>query len=385
MTEADSIPSLPWWRNDAMIFAALVALAVVAFTTTYFISKAYARREDSLAREWYRRGESDLASSQPKSAIADFRTALRYSRDNPQYRLRLAEALAADNDTQQAVAYFQNLWEAQPGSGQLNLELARLYARDRQPHMAERFYHGAIFGLWPDDPGVRRREVRNEYIRFLLQQNQVAPAQAEAFALAAAVPPSDITGHLQAADLLLTTGDSQHALAEYTAILKAAPAEASLGAGKAAFQLGWFRTAAEHLRSAIQHGSTDPAAKTMLDLAESVLNADPAQRHLSMEDRLRRVSTAYVQAGARLQQCAMQKQQQLETTAPITDLQQLYAEWATTGPELPRLKRDPDRRDAVMDLIFRIENTTARECGPPTGGPDWALLTLSRYGEGVEQ
>ena len=384
MTDAAPTPT-PWWRNDAVIFAALLATAVVAFGATYGITKSYARREDALARRWYSRGEQDLASGKAKNAVTDFRTALLYSRDNPQFRLRLAEALAADNDTPQAIAYFLNLWEEQPGSGPINLQLARLYARDRQPRKAAQYYNNAIFGVWAGDPVVARRQARVEYIKFLMQENQPALAQAEALALQASTPPLDTAGHLTAADLLLSTGDTQHALDAYTTLLKTDPAQASLGAGKAAFRMGWFRTAAVHLRTAIENGINDPQAKKMLTQAETVINLDPQQRHISAADAAKRVSTAYVQAGSRLQQCANEKQQQLEVAPPTTGLQMLYAEWNKDGSQLRRLARDEDLRDSLMDLVFRIEDATSTDCGVPATDTDWALNMLSKYGEGVQR
>ena len=375
----------PWWRKDAVIFAALVAVAAIGFGATYGITAAYTRREDSLARHWYQLGESDLNNGKARLAVSDFRTALLYSRDNPRFRLRLAQALAADNDIPQAIAYFLNLWEEQPGNGLFNLELARLYARNNQPRQAAQYYNAAIYGIWPDDPVLHRRDARIEYVKFLLVQHQSAEAQAEALALAASIPPSDVNGHLQAADLLLTTGDPDHALAEYTALLKAAPAQASFGAGRAAFQLGQFRSASNYLRMAIQKGITDPVAKTLLAQAENVLALDPYQRHLTSDERAKRVTTAFVQAGDRLQQCAAIKQQPLAVIPPTTDMQRLYAEWVKSEPSFRDLSRSSDLRDAAMDLVFRIENTTAYQCGEPANGNDWALLMLSRNGEGVQR
>ena len=379
-----SIPT-PWWRNDAVIFAALVVVAAIGFGITYTLTSTYTRREDSLARHWYQLGDADLAAGNPKLAVADFRTALLYSRDNPDFRLRLAEALAANNDIQQAIAYFLNLWDEQPGNGLYNLELARLYARDNQPRKATQFYNAAIFGVWPDDPIAHRRQARVEYIKFLLNQHQQAEAQAAALALAASTSASDVDGRLQAANLLLTTGDADHALAEYTALLKADPAQASFGAGRAAFQLGQFRSAAEHLRTAVAKGISDPLARNLLAQAGQVINFDPYERHISPEERAKRVLTAYVQAGDRLQQCGAVKQQQLAVIPPLTDMQQLYAEWMKSEPTLGALVRNPDLRDSIMDLVFRIENTTAYQCGEPSSGNDWALLMLARNGEGVQR
>lgn len=378
-------PPTPWWRNDAVIFAALVLIAAIAFSATYIVTSTYKRREDSLARHWYAVGDASLASGRAKEAVADFRTALLYSRDNPEFRLRLAEALAADNDTQQAIAYFLNLWEEQPGNGLYNLQLARLYARDNQPRKAAQYYNAAIFGIWPDNPFTHRREARIEYVKFLLASHDNPNAQAEALSLAAATPASDIAGRLEAAKLLLTTGDIDHALNEYRALLKAEPAEAAKGAGTAAFDLAEYRSAVEYLRTAVDKGVTDPQTKLLLARAQQVLDFDPWERHITADARAKRVSTAYVQAGDRLQQCAAIKQQQLAVIPPTTDMQQLYSEWLSTTVDFKKLAQNPDLRDSVMDLVFRIENATALQCGDPPSGPDWALLTLARNGEGVER
>jgi tetratricopeptide (TPR) repeat protein len=373
----------PWWRNDAVVTATLVAIAGLGFTVTHFINKAYERREDAFARRWYQRGDEDLTAGKPQDAVADFRTALMYSRDNPHYRLRLAEALAANDDTSQAIAYFLNLWEKQPGSGPLNLQLARLYARLHQARAATQHYNAAIYGIWPGNPIIERRQARVEYIAFLQQENLNARAQAEAVALAASVPPDDLEGHLQAADLLLKTGDPTRAFAEYTALLRHAPAQAAFGAGQSAYQMGEMHSAVKYLQAALQHGSTAPQAKSLLLNAQKVVNADPDQRHISSSERGERTSAAYDQAGDRLQECAMFRNQVLEANPPISDLQKLYTQWTSLSASVRKAGRDSDIRDSIMDLVFRVEDITAQQCSEPAAGsPDWALLTLYREREG---
>jgi hypothetical protein len=162
------------------------------------------------------------------------------------------------------------------------------------------------------------------------------------------------------------------------------PARAAFGAGNAAFQLGRFRSAAKYLSTAVERGATDPQAATRLEQAKLVLTVTPNERRTSAAGRARRVSEAYIVAGQRLRQCAEAQKQQVETTNPTTDLQKLYAEWATTRPKAnpERLAQDPDARDEIMDLVSRIEETTSRMCGQPVG-TDWALLMLSRHGDGV--
>ncbi len=368
-----------------MIFAVLVALAAVAFTATFFITKAYGRRQDSLARQWLQRGETALKANRPADAVVAFRTALKYSHDSTAYRLRLAQALAADNQDSQAIAYFLGLWEEQPGNGLYNLELARLYSQLGDTRRAARYYSGAIYGAWDVDPAVARRNARLEFIRFLLAHDYRTQAQAEAVILAAGVAPNDIPSRLQAAKVLFDTGELDRALAEYSSLIRYDRVPAATGAGLAAFQLGKFESAIRYLNMALSEKAENPQIIRMLQEAKSVIDADPNRRHISSWERADRVLNAYVIAGRRLESCAATKNVPLEANPPETDLQKLYSERAT-GPRLNKWKlaSDPDMRDSVMDLVYQIEETTAQECGMPTG-KDWALLMLSRYGEGVER
>jgi tetratricopeptide (TPR) repeat protein len=379
--------STPWWRRDGAVLTVLLLMAAVGFAVTFSITNSYKHREDALARRWFQAGQNDLASGKPKNAITEFRTALLYSRDNPTYRLRLAEALAASNQYEQSVAYFLNLWEEQPGNGLFNLELARLRARENRIPDAIRFYQGAIYGVWPDLPTEHRRDARIEYIQFLISHNRVPQASAEAIALASEIPSDDMAGKLQAANLLLSTGDPRRAFTLFTSLIKQEPAQAALGAGKSAFALGHFETAERYFDIAKQHGAPENEYQTLLTQSREVMEVNPDERHVATMERARRVADAYEQAGQRLQQCGAIRGQALATTTPSTTLQQLYTEWLRLDPDIKttKLARDPDERDSVMDLVYRIEAATAQECGAPASGPDWALLMLSRFGEEVEQ
>lgn len=378
--------NFPWWRNDASVIAALVALAVVAFTVTLFFTHSFQSRQQMLAQRWFLRGENNLKNNDPRSAIVDLRTAMLYEPDGPTYRLRLAQALAANGDINQAIAYFLNLWEEQPGQGLYNLELARLYSRDGQPKKATQFYNSAIYGAWDNNPAEERRQARLEYIDFLLANNSKTQAQAEAITLTAAVQPSDVAARFLAADVLMKTGEYDRALEQYLSLSRSDPARATLGAGQAAFQLGHFRSASKHLQTAIERGAKSAFVNSQLQQAKLVLALNPVQHRLSGAERARRVANAYATAGQRLHQCAIATKQRLDIEPPTTDLQKLYDEWSAMGPAPNRRKlaNDPDQRDEVMDLVSRIEENTSRTCGLPTGA-DWALLMLSRFGEGVEQ
>ena len=375
----------PWWQKDASVFAALILVAALAFTATYFFSKAYGRKQDSLARRSLQAADQHLRAGDAAQAVSDYRTALLYSHDNPEYRLRLAHALAANGETSQAIAYFLNLLDEQPGNGLYNLELARLYSRQGNARKAALYYNGAIYGAWENDPAAARREARTEFIQFLLSQNSRTQAQAEAMILAAGVQPTDVPGRLLAARILLDTGEYDRAMDEYVALIKNDPVTAAMGAGRAAFAAGRFESAAKYLALAVNHDTANQEAQSLLQRAKSVIDADPNRRRLSSAERARRVAEAYRVAGNRIISCAESKKLPLNILSPNNDLQKLYNEWgvAERDSDPRKLAGDPDLRDTIMDLAGRIEQATALQCGAPTG-PDWALLMLARYGEGVE-
>ena len=377
--------TFPWWRKDASIVAALVALAAVSFVITFFFTRSYQKRQLALAERWFQRGDISLKHGKPGDAITDFRTSMLYQPDGTQVRLRLAQALAANNDTSQAIAYFLNLWEGQPGHGLYNLELARLYARSADTRKATQFYNGAIYGAWDENPAEERRRARLEYITFLLANNSRTQAQAEAITLAAAVQPTDVPARFLAADVLMKTGEYERAFESYVSLLSNDRLRASVGASQAALQLGRFRSATNYLYQALEK-SPNPSLAQQLQQSRQVLAMDPVQHRLTAAERARRVIEAYDTAGNRLQQCAALKNQPLMATPPVNDMQRLYEEWAALGPEpsAKKLAADPEERDRVMNLTGRIEEATNTQCGTPSGA-DWALLMLGRFGEGVER
>ena len=95
---------------------------------------------------------------------------------------------------QEATAYFNTLWEAEPGNGEINVQLARLAARSGNEDAAKRFYHAAIYGNWEGDGYLRRRDTRLELVRYLISRGQFDPARSELLVAAGNAPSSDPPG-----------------------------------------------------------------------------------------------------------------------------------------------------------------------------------------------
>ena len=374
------------YRRSTVI-AIWVLCSIGLFAVADVVSRAYEIKREVLAERWFERGRHALQVSQPETAIADFRDALAYSPHNTQYRLQLAEALLAAGRMQEARDYFESLWQERPSDGRVNLALARLHAQRGDLPGSLRYYHGAIYGEWEENPIRRRQEVQLELVKFLLQNKAKAQAQSELQELAQEAP-NDVDLHLQIAELFGQAGDFADELQESRKVIRLEPDNsASLrAAGEAAFQLGQYRTAEEHLRRALEHNRNDEKSTALLDKVRLILAANPYGRGVTFRERQRRIIQAFTAAGARLQSCAQQRGEGLNVETATTDLQKLYEEWSDLSPGMNEriLRQQPDLADNAMDLVFRIEEKTKSLCGAPTG-VDEALLLIGENREGARQ
>jgi predicted Zn-dependent protease len=362
-----------------MIFVFLILLFVI----TAFTVRIYHAVEKGFAQEWYTRGEGDLRAGRAEAALADFRTALSYSHDDSQYQLRLAEALMAAGRSPEAGAeartYLLNLLEHEPGNGTVNLDLARLAARDHVVSDALRFYHGAIYGAWDDDPVARRRAARLELVEFLLDVGQKDSARAELIALAAGLP-ADPPLQTKVGTLLLRVNGYDDALKLFRQALVEDPhlAPALAGAGECYFQKGDYAQAERYLARAVQQDSNLTQAAAMRDTAQAVLNLDPFNLRLGNMERARRAALAFNSALTHLENCAAQKGIDLKV-AGSDPLQALFAQAAEVQPHAQQryLSRDSELLSQVMDAAFGMEQATEHACGEPQG-LDLALLLIAR-------
>jgi tetratricopeptide (TPR) repeat protein len=367
-------------RQRPVMLGLLTGLAVLFFLTVTGLSTVYHAQRGALGDRWFNRGVADLNARRYEPAITELRSALLYSRDNYAYQLKLAEALIGINQTGQAYAYLLNLWDREPESGQVNLELARIAAARGQTQQAVRYYHDAVYATWPTNEESQRREARLELIDLLLRTHANSPAQAELVALseneAEQAALQDRLG-----DLFMRAGDYERALAQYHLRLKADQHDAAaLAAGHAAFQLGRYPLAERYLESAVAANANDQASAEQLKTTEMVLRMDPFQPRISPGERNRRVVQAFATAGRRLMSCA-----QAKNFAPKTGQVEpnLGDQWTSLKPRVSvrNLEADPLLADEAMNLVFRIEKQTSVFCGSPAATDD-ALLLISKLHEG---
>ena len=349
----------------------LTLALVPAFGLTAVATRAYRTEQQRQARSWFARGEAFLRDGHAVEAIASFHNALAFSREDERFRLRLAQALAAAGRTAEARAYLLTLRNVQPGDGEINLELARLAARDGDVDNAARFYRHAIEGAWNDSGEERRRDVRLELAGFLIARGRQLQARTALIALHGD-QPAGTPVERSAAALMLEAGLDAQASAIYEAILRRDPAdhEALAGAGRAKFNQGQYTAAVSLLLRATGERGGDPRSAELLATARLIVDADPYQRRLPMSVRAKRTERALESARARLSRCSADRQDPA--------LRQLSAELQTVGGlDAHDFARSPEAIDAAMDLVYRIEQAAAAACGEPDQPLDRALLLLA--------
>ena len=368
-------------REAVLLGCFILVIGLLIFTA--FVSRMYHKQIHTLADEWFGQGEASFKDGDVKTALTDYRNALVYSPGNARFQFHLALALAAAGRDDEARSYLTNLLSESPGSGEINLALARIAARKGLMPEALRYYHSAIYGEFETDPITLRWEIRRELCQYLLDRGTVNQAVPEIMALASNTPADDVEKLKVAADLLNRAKLWGRALELFRTVLAKSKEDkaALLGAARSAFELGRYRVAAEYLEQLPPQDRSDPETSSMLAMAQRVQVVDPFVAGLSLATKAQRVSSAMSMAKTRLQECAQENGQSLTATPPRTELQISFAKSAEAGLDWSSvsLQRHPDSMDEAMSVAFEMENAAAGVCGEPEG-EDRALwlLGLSR-------
>ena len=373
--------------RDSLALLSLFAIAIVLFFITYLLFHSFSIHRQQLAQRWLNRGETALHSGQPQVAIDALRSALAYAPDDENLQIELAEALGAAGRMQEAVAYFNTLLETRPGNGQINLQLARLAARQGDEALAIQHYQAALDGTWQGDGYVRRREVRLEVSRYLIDRKRYNDAKTQLL-ITAGNAPEDPNIEIVVAGLLEQAHDPANALHFYRKALEHRPVQlaALLGASRAAYALGRYQQAKELLERTLNHPGFDKQPsdvqaqyRDMLSDADHILLLYP-DPGLSFHARAERILNARRIAQDRLAACLNTK------TAVPQQLQTLDGQWKQlpAALHLLQLEQDPELEQTIMQLVYQTEQITSQQCSAPTGN-DALLLKIAQAPEAVEQ
>ncbi|HEX4038551.1 MAG TPA: hypothetical protein VHX37_10875 [Acidobacteriaceae bacterium] len=370
--------------RDAVSLATLFLITVVIFLLTWLLYRSFTNHQRELGLRWKARGEAALQAGHPDQAIDALRSALAYipTRDT---EIELASALAAAGKTQQATIYFTTLWESAPGDGTINLQLARLYAKQGKEPLALQHFQLALDGTWSGNGFDRRRDVRLEMAQYLLFRHENASARTQLL-IASSNAPDLPAIKLQIAGLLEQASDPADALSIDRAVANArdAPLVAFEGTGRNAFALGMYRVASDYLGRALSgpQASSLPgkmADRDMLDTSLHVLLLYPSL-NLSPRKRAERILSIRKIARQRLTECTA------AGTSPPPTLAGIVSRWAQVPATLTvnQLEQQPDVEQTILQLAYDTEIATAQTCGAPSGD-DALLLRIARNPNTVDQ
>ena len=362
----------------------IVALVVLGVVTVlgFVLTRAAAERNRALrlrdAAVWYGAGEDHLVAGRTDLAIRALRRATAINRDDRPYRIALAGALAEDRQDAVAMQVLMGIRESTPEDPDVNVQLARLEARNNDVMGALRHYENAVYGRWSADDGDARRALRIELIRFLLHHHQRGRALSELLVLSDNLP-DDVRSQAEAGQLFLDAREPRRALERYQRSLRLDPKSqaALVGASEAAFDAGDYRLAQRYVRLVT---STSDQVSEIRMITDLVLARDPLQPGLSFGERRALTQLDFDQATAVLNECI--NAQQKTNQANNLDLQFLRDEAVALEPALSSsgLRRSPDAIATVVNLIYRIEQQIGKTCGPGSAF-DRALLLIGQRHE----
>jgi tetratricopeptide (TPR) repeat protein len=203
---------------------ALLILLVLAVVPLFLFTRSMAARNRAMnvaiANKWYEQGQERLRSGHIQEAIDCFRNATTNDHDNAEYTLALADALASADHVEEARQALLRLRTAAPESGEINLNLARLDAKEGRTTEAVLYYHNALYGIWPPDQlAGQRARVRVELVQYLLAAQDTSRAVSELLILSSDIR-DNVPSHNNVGQMFLEAGDSQQAVEQFAQALR---------------------------------------------------------------------------------------------------------------------------------------------------------------------
>ncbi|HEX4021021.1 MAG TPA: tetratricopeptide repeat protein [Acidobacteriaceae bacterium] len=370
-----------------MALLTLLGITLALSVITYFFFNSFSAHRRVLEARWYTRGQQALANGNATYAVEAFRSALTLSSGNRTYELALAQALASAGHTDEAIAYYSTLQQAEPGDGLLNLQLARLAVKKKEPAQAIAYYRASLNGDWLTEGVSHRREARLELAQYLLSLRQFVPAQEELLT-AQGNSLEDPSVMNQIAALLQQAQDPSDALTAYQKAQQYAQSnsvamlQALLGESQVAESLGRYQTAHDAMERYMErvHRVSKPplppdAAQASLNRLQRLLDLTPLS-NLPPRERARRLLVDGSAAHHRFSACNAQ----LQSSTPPTDnasLVPLQPQWQSfSNMSLKDLADNQKMQDSLWALINQTETLTSSLCGAPSGD-DALLLQLA--------
>jgi tetratricopeptide (TPR) repeat protein len=362
-------------RHELFVLVVLCLAVGAGFIVTRAASRANDRLRLRDAAMWFERGSNDLGAGLPKDSIAALRRASALDPDNRRYRLALAQALVKNRDDAPARQVLVGLRALAPEEPEVNLQLARLEARQGNLSASVKYYSSALYGQWNDDRQGDRRKARTEFVRYLLGHGQPDRALSELLILDANAS-DELVPHLEAGELFMEAGEPRRALDHFRRALTfdSESIRALGGGGQAAFTLGDYELARRLLDRALDSPKGRSVwLQEMQQIASLVVERDPLRPRLSTSERRTRLVAALARAEARLDLCP-------RGPASSPSLEQLYTEVSAFQASRAHGARNSGIEDFEdgLSTIYRVELETA-PCGPRSVLDRALLLIAERH------
>jgi tetratricopeptide (TPR) repeat protein len=374
-----------WSIQDWRPLLKLSLMIVLGFSFTTLVVRTFRENQSAQAERYYAAGNRALEAQHPADAVDAFETALIYSRNNFEYRLKLTDALLASGATSEALGQLKAFYDQHPGDAYVNLKLARVEAQQKHPEEALGYYQNAIDGMWPErsDPVPQRLAVRFEAAEYLVEEGRQEQAEAALLALEAALP-SNSTEQGRLANLFLRNGDPGRALSAYQVALNLNRHDvaAVLGAAKASFSGGNYSAARRYLEEVKPETAE---SKSLLEQLQRMEALDPFSPGTTVRVRTERTMAAFRIAIDRLAGCGVPFAKAMSgggaASAGTNDPPQWssFAKWAEQLSPMMSERKLQGRDDAIestMRFAFQAEMAAEKSCGKPTLN-DEALLLLA--------
>jgi tetratricopeptide (TPR) repeat protein len=354
--------------------AVALALLIAGLTALdRFLARTEQEEVRSAADRSWRSGRKLLSEGRAGEALDALRNAHTLERDNSAYEVDMIAALLALGRTAEADPLMDETLQRKPNDGPANLMAGRLRAKEGDAQDAEAQYHRAVYGEWPGEVAVSRRNARLELIDFLTRLHAQQELLAELISLEAESGGDDAVRR-RLAHLFLVAESPGRAATVYRALIAKYPDEAELyeGLGEAELRQAEYRRArAAFLQASFRHQGAVVGPR--LVLLNEVIQLDPTPRQLPTAEKYDRSLRVLAMAKGDLE-ALLEKQPgaaNAETAALLkTAADALAARPRSVGNELA---------EQVLDLAVKVWKARVAMFGPSTSAEEEALkLTMER-------
>jgi tetratricopeptide (TPR) repeat protein len=297
---------------------------VVAFVVTGFLTASYKNARKSQGREHYERGQALASSGNVQGAAEEYRKALLFMPDEPDYRISLCVALVELGKLDEAESHLQQLLQDDPTDGLVNVMLARVAERRNKPAQAIDYFQRAVYGHWPREKLSSRHAARWELVSLLESQNRRTELVGELLQLYAN-SGGDLKEKTKIGFLLLQYGAVSDAANIFRELARDNPrfAEAFYGLGQAYFNEGDYPAARREFQRAARIEPSYRQNAQQLALVNSIIDLDPFQPRITATERLRKSRALLDRVIRNLEECATNSATTPPPAPPVADAKKL--------------------------------------------------------------